>query len=96
MITVENLTKRYGSFTAVDDISFEGRARIGRRLPRPEWRGQVDRDADDDRSHAADQRAIDDPGARLSPVAESGASCRRDAGRRRATPRAHPARRCCS
>ena len=23
MITVENLTKRYGSFTAVDDISFE-------------------------------------------------------------------------
>ena len=25
MITVENLTKRYGSFTAVDDISFEVR-----------------------------------------------------------------------
>ena len=25
MITVENLTKRYGGFTAVDDISFEVR-----------------------------------------------------------------------
>ena len=42
MITIERLTKRYGGFTAVDDVTLHRRARPGHRLPRPQRRRQVD------------------------------------------------------
>ena len=48
MITVESLTRRYGGFTAVDDVLHRA-ARPGHRLPRSERRRQVHHDAHDGR-----------------------------------------------
>ena len=50
MITVERLTKRYGPFTAVDDVSFKATGPRDR-LPRAERRRQVDHDARHVRPH---------------------------------------------
>ena len=51
MITVESLTKKYGGFTAVDDVSFTAAVRPRDRLPRPERRRQVHHHADHGRAH---------------------------------------------
>ena len=67
MITVENLTKRYGGFTAVDDISFEVRPGSVVGFLGPNGAGQVHRHADDDRPHARDLRSVHRP--RASPTA---------------------------
>ena len=56
MIAVENLVKRYGSFTAVDGVSLERRARTDPRLPRPERRRQDDEHPHDRRAAQADGR----------------------------------------
>ena len=64
MITVESLTKKYGGFTAVDDVTLHRRARPGDRLPRPQRRRQVDHHADHGRPHPADLgHAPPSPGA---------------------------------
>ena len=52
MITVDGVTKSYGGFLAVDDVSFACPAGPGHRVPRTERRGQVHDDADHGRPHA--------------------------------------------
>jgi ABC-2 type transport system ATP-binding protein len=41
MIEARGLVKRYGSTTAVDDLSFDVRPGHGDGVPRPERRGQA-------------------------------------------------------
>ena len=45
-IVVENLVKRFGGYTAVEDVSFDARGREGDRAARPERRGQDHHDRD--------------------------------------------------
>jgi ABC-2 type transport system ATP-binding protein len=52
VIEVQHLTKRYGPVTAVDDISFRGRARARSSASSAQRRRQDDDDADPDRLHA--------------------------------------------
>ena len=47
MITVENLTKRYGTHTAVDDVSFRCEPGTVTGFLGPNGAGQVHHDADD-------------------------------------------------
>ena len=56
MIHVQDLVKRFGDFTAVDDISFDVRAGRDLRLPRPERRRQDHHDQDADDAAATHQR----------------------------------------
>ena len=51
MITVEHLTKKYGAFTAVDDVTFTAEPGPGDRLPRPQRRRQVHHHAGHGRPH---------------------------------------------
>ena len=53
VISVAHLSKKYGNFIAVDDLSFEVARRRGAGLPRPQRRGQDDDDADGHRVPAA-------------------------------------------
>ena len=78
MITVEGLTRRYGAFTAVDDVSFVCRARDGDRLPGAQRRRQDDHDAGDGRADARDQRPRHDRRAPLratSPTRAGTSAC---------------------
>ena len=52
-IEVRDLTKRFGSFTAVDDLTLHRRARPDHRLPRPERRRQDHHPADAARAWSA-------------------------------------------
>ena len=56
MITIERLTKRYGTTLAVDDVSFTARPGPGDRLPRTERRREVHHPADHGRAHPARRR----------------------------------------
>ena len=56
IIEVKNLTKKYGNFTAVDDISFEYHERRDFCVPRSEWRRQNDDDQDAHHAFEADER----------------------------------------
>ena len=56
LIEIAGLTKRFGGFTAVDNVSFNGRARRGAGLPRAERRRQIHHDADAGRVHDPDCR----------------------------------------
>ena len=56
MIKVEGLTRNYGDFIAVDDISFVCQPGTGHRLPRPQRCRQDHHDAGHGRAHPADQR----------------------------------------
>ena len=51
LIEIEGLTKRFGSFTAVDNVSFNVRARRGAGLPRAQRRRQIHHHADAGRLH---------------------------------------------
>ena len=57
MITVDRLTKAYGDFRAVDDVSFVCQAGTGDRLPRTQRRRQDHDHARHGRPHRSDQRA---------------------------------------
>ena len=79
MITIERLTKKYGTTLAVDDVSFTARAGPGDRLPRTERRREVHHPADHGRAHPTRRRAAPpSPGATTStcPTPDSrSASC---------------------
>ena len=72
MITLENVTKRYGGFTAVDDVSFSALPGTGDRLPRTQRCRQVDEHAGDGRAHPAERRPRDDRRAPLLPDPQPG------------------------
>ena len=74
MITVESLTKKYGGFTAVDDVTLHRPARPGHRLPRPQRRRQVHDDAGHGRAHAAPRPAPPRSAAAASPTCPTRAS----------------------
>ena len=57
MIAVENLVKRYGSFTAVDGVSLDVAPGRDPRLPRPQRRRQDHQHSHDRRTAEADRRA---------------------------------------
>ena len=66
VVVVEELTKRFGDFTAVDRVSFEVNAGRGRRIPRAERLGQ-DHHAADAPGAASSDRG-DGAGARIDDV----------------------------
>jgi len=43
-IEVQHIVKKYGDFTAVDDVSFNVKEGEIFGLTRPEWRGEIDAD----------------------------------------------------
>ena len=50
VIEVQDLTKVFGRFTAVDHVTFRVRKGRDLRIPRSQWRGQVHHDPDAVRS----------------------------------------------
>ena len=74
MITVEAVTKRYGGFTAVDDVTFTAQPGPGHRLPRPQRRGQVHHHARHRRPHPAHARCRHTCSAAASPTCPTPAS----------------------
>ena len=72
MITVDRLTKKYGDFTAVDDVTFTAEPGPGDRLPRPQRRRQVHHHADHGRPHPAHLRDRHDLGRRFADLPNPG------------------------
>ena len=55
MLELKNVTKRFSSIPAVDDVSFTAQARRGYRLPRPQRLGQIHHHEND---HGPDRAAF--------------------------------------
>ena len=81
MITVEELSKRYGGHRPVDRVSFQVRARVRHRLPRPQRGRQVDHVAHDDRPDPAVRRAQHHPRRAVRAAPQPGSARRRPARR---------------
>ena len=65
---VEALTKKYGGFTAVDDVTFTARPGPGHRLPRPQRRRQVHHHADHGRADPGHSGSATDRRPAVSPT----------------------------
>ncbi len=56
MIEVKNLTKLYGNFVAIKNVSFKAERGLDPRFSGPQWRRQDHHDADHHRLHAGQRR----------------------------------------
>ncbi len=66
-IEVDHIVKRYGDFTAVDDISFTVKEEEIFPPAGAERRGQIDVDPDDDHTHSDHGRCSASSGTRCGP-----------------------------